>query len=317
MAYSSTDYSSWAGNVGEYRLRLNITLLSQSESANTSTVRIRAWMESRASSSFAITSSYRLIFDGDTLIDSSGGVTCPANGSVQVMDRTRTISHNSNGERSVTASARFSNSLSGTHNVSTTLNIDRIDQLPDKPGAAPTLVASGLSVEITSATADPNGGTITGYEARWRPAGGSWTTLTLNTSTRKGTFTAPGGTVEAVTRARTARGWGPYSSTRTLVVGTEPDQIAAVNLVRGTRSLTGGWSAPGNGGLPILRYETELWDGRAWSPTRDVGTTAATTFTDLLPGIAHKIRARAVNALGPGAWRESTASIPFGCSCSS
>lgn len=299
-----------------FRLRMRSERTSVNVSANTSTVRVLVWIESNEYSSFQTMSSiHNMWVDGTRTLNGAPIVrSCGLSGKTLIMDAAKTVSHSDYGNKSFTAEANFRNDRVPLVSIAHTLDLDRIDQLPGAPSSAPTVTNNGLSVTATSSTASAWGGTITGYEIAWRPVGGSWDSITANGS-RQATFTAPGGSVEVKSRARTARGWGPYSSTGTVSVGTTPDQISSIAMTAKSRALTGSWSAPGNGGLSISRYEVQFWDGRSWTPIESIGTARSYTVTDLLPGTGQKIRARAVNSLGPGSWRESASTIPTGCGC--
>ncbi|MEU4157688.1 peroxidase family protein [Actinoplanes sp. NPDC026670] len=70
------------------------------------------------------------------------------------------------------------------------------------------------------------------------------------------------------------------------------------------------WTAPvDNGGSPIQRYEIQVrnGDGRQSGALRTAPAGAGVqTVTDLVNGTAYRFRVRAVNALGAGAWSDSS-----------
>lgn len=303
---------------GYWRLRSQMTRSGVDVDGNKSTVLYRAWMH-MVSPNYVNNNTFThyQTIDGVVVVNNVNiNRSVSAGGETLVLSNSRTVGHNSSGNRSVYGYSKLHGSMHPTAAWSeVTLALDRINQFPNKPGL-PTLTSSGLTVTVTSATAGGNGNAITSYRGRRRNAGTStWTEFAMDLATRKATFTASGGTVEVQTRAATSRGAGPWSDTRSLLVGTAPSVIGSVTLTRNSRSLTAAWAAPNNGGVVISRYEAQLYDGLTWLPVRNTGNVLTTTYTGLLPGIAQKVRVRPVNSIGTAGWRESAAMIPLGCGC--
>lgn len=285
MATSSTDYSSKAGNVGTYRLKLNISRIGVDEGANTSQVRIRMWMQSFNNSSFNVTSDYAGAFEGSSLTSGSKRLSCTGNGELLVFNYTRTISHNSQGNRSVTATANFSNSLTGYHSAATTLKLNRINQKPDAPSPAPKVTRNGLRVTATSYTPDGNGNTILDFQVLRRDnrsgSYGGWTTA----NSKSVTFTAIGDTdYQFMSRASTVAGWGDYSSTRTYHVPADTSGVGSVDTVLTPGSVTGVWEKPDTE-AELIEYNVYLHDGTSWgSPVTVSDITLEYAFTGLSTG---------------------------------
>lgn len=285
MATSSTDYSSKAGNVGTYRLKLNITCTSQSTSGNTSTVRIRAWIQSFNNSSFSITSTYEGRFNGTELVSNTKGMNCSGNGELLVFDYTRTVTHDSNGNATATATANFENSLTGYHAVKSVLKLNRIPQYPDAPSSAPKFTRSGTTVKITSGTADGNGGSILGYQIqRRRYSGGAWLSW-ATTDGKTVTFDGiAGADYQARSRAQTSRGWGDYSATESFTMPADTSGVGSVDIELAAGTVKAVWEPPPSM-TNLTGYNVYLHNGTSWSSGVGVAASATSySFTSLSVG---------------------------------
>jgi len=301
MATSATEYSPWAvnGSVGTYRLKINLSDVTEGDKLdNKSVARVQVWIQSKAPASFSISTSRRCILDGTTRLDSSATVTCASGGETRFADYKVTVTHNSTGERTVTASARLSNSYAGTHDVSVSLRLNRIPQLPDAPSAAPTVARSGSTLTVTSAPADGNGSTILDYMIAWRLNGGSWSYPTGRTISLTG---VPGGVYTFQSRARTSRGWGPYSTARTYTMPADTSGVANLVAALAPGTVSCSWDPPATG-TPVS-YEAQLYTGGAWGST--VANTERSASWSSLPTGTYQVRARALYASTQSPWEES------------
>ena len=111
-------------------------------------------------------------------------------------------------------------------------------------------------------------------------------------------------------RARNLSGASPFTDAISVSSIASPAQIAAIDVDRADRLLNVSWSVPTG---DWLAYDVECSDdgGSTWTATctRGAATTTGAIYSETLTGLtnayAYKVRARAKNALGTAAWRES------------
>ena len=185
---------------------------------------------------------------------------------------------------------------------------------PTPAGPAPVL-ANATSITNNSASvsfAQPNG-TPTGYEynlnnTSWVSAG-SVSPLVLNNLTP--------GTIQSV-RLRAvynvSAGANPNSdASNEINFTTLSAPLAPLNLVAtpGVGSATIEFTAPSNGGSPIINYEYQVGTGN-WTALNPVDITSPVTITGLTGGSALSIQLRAVNTYGGGVASSSVSVTPIG-----
>ncbi|MGI9513880.1 MAG: fibronectin type III domain-containing protein [Anderseniella sp.] len=93
---------------------------------------------------------------------------------------------------------------------------------------------------------------------------------------------------------------------------TVPGTMAAPTLEVGNGELIATWTAPDDGGSPIIGYELQYRTGdEAWTEiSSGIGTNTSHTITGLANAAEYHVQARAVNAIGAGDWSESAAETP-------
>lgn len=127
MATTVTGHTGWGGPYNNFRLGGHITRTAVNVANNTSTVNFGFWLESVPSGSFTGLWTVRdLWFDGYQLAVWGDNVTLGGGSSVGVSNDTRTITHNSDGTRSVGAGIVVSNSFIGSFHLDITLVLDTI-----------------------------------------------------------------------------------------------------------------------------------------------------------------------------------------------
>ncbi|MEA2000291.1 MAG: fibronectin type III domain-containing protein, partial [Actinomycetota bacterium] len=105
---------------------------------------------------------------------------------------------------------------------------------------------------------------------------------------------------------------GPTTTFQTLAGGdpTEPGTPGAPSATAGDQVATVTWSAPSNGGSPILSYDLQLENlTTANSTTTGVGLTLSEDLTGLSNGDSYRARVRAANIVGNGAWSNWSANF--------
>lgn len=235
MATYAEGYSGWTGGAGQFavfRLRGVVERTGVSIENNTSTVRMRFWVES-GNGSFNYNSSHSLWFDGANIAAWSENRSLGTNSSILVADATRTITHNADGTRTVGAGFIFSNAITGTINLDVSLTLDQIPRATDptwsgnfEAGAAKTITLNRASTSFTHDVAYTFGsvgytniGTGVGTSVSWTPplsllqqipnaTSGTGTirvitksgTTTIGTKTKTFTLTAPASAVPTVSQ---------------------------------------------------------------------------------------------------------------------
>lgn len=236
-----------------------------------------------------------------------------------------TINHNSNGNASASIAAAWktADQSASWHvpplSVSATYTPHRIDQLPGKP-AAPTVTQNKTTdlLTITSKTAAANGGTILEYQIRRRNySTGSWSSYISAKAdkNRKMTMTPAhfNTSYQFSTRARTARGWGPWSNaTKFTTQHAFPNKpgTPTVSQNQSTRLITVTSPVATSAGGAITGYQirrrnnsTGSWSG--WSTAtadsnRRISFTPDHFYTD------YQFQVRARTARGYGDWSNTT-----------
>ena len=172
------------------------------------------------------------------------------------------------------------------------------------------LQASEGNAQVTLSWTAPSaqGSAITRYDYSSND-GSSWSS-TGSTSTSH-TVTGLNNEQEYTFRVRAvnAIGNGPQSSSvdATPTSITVPGQVIGLQLAIGDRELHASWTAPGDGGSPIIRYEYSTdGGGFTWRSTGSTATSYTITEssfpnpTPLNNGTSYTVRVRAVNASGTG-----------------
>ena len=204
------------------------------------------------------------------------------------------------------------------------------------PAAATPVAAPGRPVDLSAAPGNgavaltweapssDGGSAVVRYEVRRREAGGAfgtWTAAGDGAARTHEVRNLDNGTayefeLRAVNRAGLAGAAASASATPAAV----PSAPALSAAAEGRTAIRLEWSAPGDGGSAIERYELEVSNDGAggWTPSGATLGPAAVSWTDsgLEAGTTKHYRLRAVNGAGDGAWsavvRESTdaAAVP-------
>lgn len=310
------------GNAGSWQIIID--QVSQSESANTSRVRVRGVLKNvdggRAFVNDAHTVTIRGTnsWTGSTTFDLSSGE------SKTVIDETFTVSHSSNGTKTVTYEIDFEST--GTWTIGNppalelSMTLDPISQasVPSKiddifvryftaPGT--------LGVDWTAPAS--NGSSITRYDIQWdsNSSFSSPGNTTNTTSSKVLTGLAKGNTYWVRARAVNGVGAGPWStkvaSYYIPTVPTAPSAPAPTFFAPSTLSLA--WAPPSsNGGAAITSYDFQWANNGSFSGAGNrVTTTNATQLTGLTLGQTWYMRVRATNSQGDGPWSAvMTVAIP-------
>ena len=200
---------------------------------------------------------------------------------------------------------------------------------PFTPGVTLALVGGQPTHIAVSWVAPFDGGSaITDYDVQYRQLGTAmWNDFahvgTVLSTTITGLSTGTGIVYEVRVRARSALGEGPWGSATLGLLGVP--SLPSITLFReffdvGSQSLRMHvrWNAPStDGGSPIISYEIQarsatseaLVSSATYSALLDSPFSATTRVASYSVGTAlrwHQVRIRAVNAIGSGAWEESS-----------
>jgi hypothetical protein len=188
-----------------------------------------------------------------------------------------------------------------------------VDTEPSAPGA-PTVTAGDESVSLSWTAAGNGGSAILNYdvEVENRDGGGSNITdvgVTLATTI---TGLSNGTTYRARARATNAIGDGPWSTwSADFTPGTVPSAPGVPTVDGGNAVIGASWSAPGgDGGANVTNYELQVNDITAATyDYLDAGTGLSEDVTGLTNGHTYRIRVRAENGFGVGAWSGWSAQV--------
>ena len=181
-------------------------------------------------------------------------------------------------------------------------------------------------VALTWATPASNGGSaITGYEYRYQPASGvftSWTVVpdsNVNTPAYTVTGLTNGMGHEFQVRAITATNKGVAASATTTPIANPPTPPQTLSALHFNQSVNLSWLAPvSNGGSPIIRYEYRQRTGEAafgeWTAIPDSGTGQVNELTYSVPkltnGTNYTFEVHSVNSADSSAASNQASATP-------
>ena len=187
------------------------------------------------------------------------------------------------------------------------------------PGAPTGLTAESGDQSATltwGAPADDGGAAIVRYEFRYQETGGSygsWRTVPGGASARSATVRNldNGTSYEFQVRAYNGISPGQAATASATLAESAPGAPSGLTATGGDESVTLNWSAPGDGGSQILRYEYrygatgETWG--EWMTVSGSGSARRVTVSGLTNGTLYGFQVRAVNSVDPGEAAQATA----------
>ncbi len=196
-----------------------------------------------------------------------------------------------------------------------------------------TVEAANEQLKVTWApSTPPSGGTVDGYDVRYRTCGssltcGSWTPHSHSGTGTTTTITKLSNGVkhEVQVRARSGGSESDWSPTQSATPEELPSFERAPDLTPGDRQILVQWNEPGYSGSAITDYdvqyractatpkdcsdsETEVWG--SWRARGHSGTGKVSTITGLTNGTAYEVQVRARNANGVGPWSTAGEATP-------
>ena len=181
--------------------------------------------------------------------------------------------------------------------------------VPNAP-SAPTLSSSSGQIAASWSAPGNNGAAITHYDLRYRSGSGSWTVSeNISGTSRTITGLTNGTSYEVQVRAANSRGDGPYSSSATATPGAVPGKPSAPSLIPSNGQIMVSWSAPSSTGGAITHYDVGYRRSGNYTLINNISGTSR-TITGLTNGQSYEVRVRAANAVGDGAWSNTTSATP-------
>jgi hypothetical protein len=314
--------ATWDGSVIDNGdVYITVTLASQSQSGNTSTISWAFGWNFLGSPTDRELNNGLATIDGVARYNVSGRVRDYPLGSdgirrYQVASGSYTIAHDSAGNHTVTASGH----LEGNTNLSTlstkSLALPRIPKAPGSP-STPTLsltAASGASsraVKLSwSAPSDNGGSSITGYVVeRATSPGMTANVVTYSVTGTSTTITEPDYATTYYYRvsAKNAIGTSSYGPAANITTGADvpaAPTIGAVSAI-GPLGATVAWSAPStDNGSAVTSYTVHWSTDSTFAAGVSSATASASPYaiTGLTPATTYYAQVQAVNAVGAGAW---------------
>ena len=165
-----------------------------------------------------------------------------------------------------------------------------------------------LQVDLSWSAPAANGSTITSYDIEYKPTStpdwtGATATTSATTSASITTGLSAGTSYDFRVRAVNGVEDGAFSDTVSATAADVPDAPGSLSITHGDQELSLTWSAPATNGSPITTYEYRIDNGSI----EDAGSNLNETITGLTNGTQYSIDVRAVNAIGPSAWSNATA----------
>ena len=202
-----------------------------------------------------------------------------------------------------------------------------------------TVEAANEQLKVTWApSTPPSGGTVDGYDVRYRTCGSSLTCGSWTPHSHSGTGTTTtitklsnGAKHEVQVRARSGGSESDWSPTQSATPEELPSFERAPDLTPGDRQILVQWNEPGYSGSAITDYDVQYractaTDGDttvrtcesddddatwgSWRARSHSGTGKIVTITGLVNGTAYEVQVRARNANGVGPWSTAGEATP-------
>jgi hypothetical protein len=259
-------------------------------------------------------------FDDDQTLTISGSITGTYsfhNSLSTVNDtqlvKTRTISNVAT-KYGDTTDYTFGASISGAFNSATPSKTQafsvpaRPANPPNAPGTPSVSNIAVTTATITWAAPSTNGASVTNYQIQL-DNNSSFSSPSTATPVGTGrsfglTGMAPASTYYVRVRANSSAGYGPWSTTRSLVTLNYPSAPSVPSIsALGPDTATATWNTPSNGGNGINSYTVQIADNSSFSGASAYTLTATSkVFSGLDPAQSYFVRVRATNDFGDGAW---------------
>ena len=304
-------------------IRIDIEQVSQNPSANQSNVRVLCQIRlSSGGPSGDLTGNCKRSVTGDVSWGPSSYTFENLYTSwFTVIDNTWTVSHNSDGTKTVNATFNFgptiTQNLGSGGSVSASLTLTPIAKLPGKTAITSGYYNSPYQAVVTwNAASSGSWDPIQEYQIDWWPTDNSGikTYVSTSGSANSATINVSGSSsgYSFRVRGRNSKGWGEWSDAYSLPLSNVA--TAPRNLTISFNSQTIGtisYSAPSSMGSGTFeKYQIE-WDTRSDFATRRMLETenSSRTFSGFSPGQTVYARVRAVTSSGQGYWSGTVSAV--------
>jgi hypothetical protein len=292
---------------------LSVTETSTNSAANTSVVTYTLWINPPGNyTSYNLNSgdqSYTVTINGTQV--ASGGFTYDfrspnENTNKTIKTGTVTITHNTNGSKTVAASATV-NTASATVGDASIASFDTVLTDFVRTPTVPSLSSLTRSSDGATVTASYTGSTFYGtsgsYEYQWSTDNSTWSSPV---SSGSGATVSPTATIYVQGRATDSEGDGVWSGSTTIIgIPTAPASISAVRNARNV-TVTAGSST----GSSILGYSVQYSTngGSSWS-SPVVMTSQVYTYLNLPAALTYLFRVYSGNTIGNSAYTTTASGI--------
>jgi hypothetical protein len=298
---------------GPYYLDLILTVTDTTEGSDPTTtfnwtLRIRR-SASYGAGSFDGSIPWNWKFAGTTIASGSYNGNFPAGGATTwtVASGTRTVSMNSDGNRtaSITASLTTSTTALGSGAVSDTWVMPRVPVPPTAPGPMVINSTGTTTADVAwGLAADAGGGTLISYTVQWDDVSNFASPASATTTVRNYDITGltPANNYWTRARIRMSAGYGPYNAAKAFTT----DPVAPTTPTAGTSTINTipiNWTKSTNGNAVTgfdIQYDTLSTFATATTVT--VGNVTSYTLNGLPPGTTHYIRIRTKTSSGTSPW---------------
>ena len=306
-------YSDAFSGRSDCTLYIDITDGTPNAASNTSVVSFTLRVVGNNSSFNGFAGSYSITVNG-TPYTGSWTYDFRSDNTVTLRTGTQTITHDTNGNKTITVSGTATDGNGGTPLGTATITSQNFttNPLPGTPSAAPTLTrtSTGTQITVLSQTSGTTA-TVTDYEYRQSTDGSSWGSAVSMGTDRTIDVTGLTSTQQYYyqTRVRTADGVGGWSASAN-VVGV-PGAPATITATRTNKNVA---VVAGNASGTVTGYWVQSSNnaGSSWT-TAVAMTSQAYTYTGLTPGQTYLFRVYATNSIGDSAFTTSSSVfIPAG-----
>ncbi len=183
------------------------------------------------------------------------------------------------------------------------VSADRTSTPRSTPGAPAisTVALDTGAIDVDFSIGADGGSAITNYQYSL-DGGSTWISRTPASASSPVSISGlvGGRTYQVALRAVNAAGPGSASNVSTVVAKGTPEAPRSVEVDSSDRTLTVSFDPPANGGSPITNYDYSVDDGATWQQRLPVSASSPIVIGGLTNGTAHRVRVRAVNAVGAG-----------------
>lgn len=310
----ASDLTKPSGAYGRHRGIVN--LVSQSQAANTSTIRVRSILYHDGTSTAWNGNGVAVVISGSVSASVKRPLNVPGGGSSTIYDENFTISHNSDGTRATLAvNVNLGETGTTTFGNPPTINLDlslpRIPKKPGTPGTPSLSFTAPSSVKVSwNAPSDSGGDAIDSYRVQYADNASFSGASSVVTTARS--YTISGLAIDKTWYFRVSAtngiGTSAYSSASNYAIPGVPYAPATPsNTFTAPQRVVVSWTAPNNNGAGITEYIVQYAENSSFITPGAVSTTSLSyTFNGLGINKTWYFRVLAKNSQGTGSFSGAT-----------